>query len=89
MDAAVIWIKSAICWRSDIGVLGFGLAGTIPVLQPIPRGLGGGIIDQQSIILILIKIIAFLFKRIFSRNNVNPATPRSSLTEGNYCNVRF
>lgn len=47
-DDAVICIKSAICCRSDIGVFGLGLAGTIPVLHPIPLGLGGGIISYKT-----------------------------------------
>lgn len=43
-DVAVIWINKAICCLSDMGVLELGRAGVTPVVNPIPFGLGGGII---------------------------------------------
>lgn len=43
-DVAVIWINKAICCLSDMGVFELGRAGVTPVVNPIPFGLGGGII---------------------------------------------
>lgn len=45
-EVAVIWINKAICCLSDMGVFELGLAGVTPVLNPIPFGLGGGIIPK-------------------------------------------
>lgn len=43
-ELAVIWMSRAICCLSDIGVFEFDLGWVAPVLNPIPFGLGGGIL---------------------------------------------